>query len=84
LTGRETDTYTISVSQIVQHPSLDAIRQGFMDYFAEKGLQVKYNVHIAGGNPATNLQIASRIIAEDPDLVLTIFNKISTPRTKAN
>jgi len=55
-----------------------------MDYFAEKGLQVKYNVHIAGGNPATNLQIASRIIAEDPDLVLTIFNKISTPRTKAN
>jgi len=50
-----------------------------MDYLAEKGLQVKYNVHIAGGNPATNLQIASRIIAEDPDLVLTI----STPSSQA-
>lgn len=55
------------------------MRQGFMDYLAEKGLQVKYNVHIAGGNPATNLQIASRIIAEDPDLVLTI----STPSSQA-
>lgn len=50
-----------------------------MDYLAEKGLQVRYNVHIAGGNPATNLQIASRIIAEDPDLVLTI----STPSSQA-
>ena len=55
------------------------MRQGFMDYLAEKGLQVRYNVHIAGGNPATNLQIASRIIAEDPDLVLTI----STPSSQA-
>jgi putative ABC transport system substrate-binding protein len=71
--------YTISVSQIVQHPSLDAMRQGFMDYLADKGFQVKYNVHIAGGNPATNLQIASRIIEEDPHLVLTI----STPSSQA-
>ena len=55
------------------------MRQGFMDYLAEKGLQVKYNVHIAGGNSATNLHIASRIIAEDPDLVLTI----STPSSQA-
>ncbi len=46
---------------------------------AEKGLPVKYNVHIAGGNPATNLQIANQIIAEDPDLVLTI----STPSSQA-
>ena len=72
-------SYTISVSQIVQHPSLDAMRQGFMDYLEEKGFQVRYKVHIAGGNPATNLQIAGRIIAEDPDLVLAI----STPSSQA-
>ncbi|WP_147821408.1 ABC transporter substrate-binding protein [Salidesulfovibrio onnuriiensis] len=65
-------TYTISVNQIVEHPSLDAMRFGFMDRLKELGLQAEYNVHIAQGNMATNTQIASQIVGEKPDLVLAI------------
>jgi len=65
-------TYTISVNQIVEHPALDALRQGFMDSLKEQGIKAEYNVHIAQGNAATNTQIASQILGEQPDLVLAI------------
>ncbi len=72
-------TYTISINQIVEHPSLDATRFGFMDRLKELGIDAKYNVHIAQGNMATNTQIASQIAGEKPDLVLGI----STPSAQA-
>lgn len=65
-------TYTVSVNQIVEHPALDAMRQGFMDSLKELGVKAEYNVHIAQGNAATNTQIASQILGEEPDLVLAI------------
>ncbi|MFW5734182.1 MAG: ABC transporter substrate-binding protein [Oceanidesulfovibrio sp.] len=71
--------YTVSVSQIVEHPALDATRQGFMDYLEDQGLKVEYNVHIAQGNIATANQIASQIMDESPDLVLAI----ATPTAQA-
>jgi len=71
--------HTISVSEIVEHPALDATRQGFMDYLKEQGLEVEYNVHIAQGNIATANQIANQIMDEGPDLVLAI----ATPTAQA-
>lgn len=68
----EDKTYTISINQIVEHPSLDAMRLGFMDRMKEAGIKAEYNVHIAQGNMATNTQIASQIAGEKPDLVLAI------------
>jgi putative ABC transport system substrate-binding protein len=65
-------TYSISVNQIVEHPALDALRQGFMDSLKDEGVKAEYNVHIAQGNAATNTQIASQILGEQPDLVLAI------------
>jgi putative ABC transport system substrate-binding protein len=72
-------SYRVSVSQIVRHPALDALYKGFSEYLKESGYEVRYNIHIARGDPSRNLQIASQIVAEDPDLVLTI----STPSTQA-
>jgi putative ABC transport system substrate-binding protein len=72
-------TYSVSVSQIVKHPALDAALKGFMDHLEEKGFNVKYTVHIANGNQSDNIKIATRIVEEDPDLVLTI----STPSSQA-
>ncbi len=72
-------SYVISVNQIVEHPALDAVRQGFMDYFKKAGLKAEYNVHIAQGNPSTNVQIAHQILGENPDLILAI----STPSAQA-
>lgn len=65
-------TYTISISQIVEHPSLDAMRKGFMDRLKESGINAVYNVHIAQGNQATNIQIANQIRGENADLILSI------------
>ena len=64
--------YTISVTQIVEHPSLDALRNGTIDRLKEKGVNVNANVHIAQGNQGTAVQIASQILGENPDLVLAI------------
>jgi len=71
--------YVISVNQIVEHPALDAVRQGVADYLAEKGYDVKYNVHIAQGDMGTAVQIANQILGEHPDLVLGI----ATPTSQA-
>ncbi|MFW5498353.1 MULTISPECIES: ABC transporter substrate-binding protein [unclassified Maridesulfovibrio] len=72
-------TYTVSISQIVEHPSLDAMRDGFKDRLKEAGFDVIYNEHIAQGNQATNIQIANQIKGENPDLVMTI----TTPSSQA-
>lgn len=72
-------TYTVSISQIVEHPSLDAMREGFKNRLKEAGFDVIYNEHIAQGNQATNVQIANQIKGENPDLVLAI----TTPSSQA-
>jgi len=73
------DTYTISVTQIVEHPALDAMRNGVIDRLKENEIDAKFNVHIAQGNQATNAQIISQIRGEQPDLVLAI----ATPGAQA-
>lgn len=62
----------VSITQIVEHPALDNARKGFMDGLKEAGVDAKFNVHIAQGNPATNLQIAGQMLDEKPSLVLAI------------
>jgi len=69
----------ISISQIVEHPALDNTRKGFMDGLKDLGVNATFNVHIAQGNQATNLQIANQILDEKPALVLAI----ATPSAQA-
>jgi putative ABC transport system substrate-binding protein len=71
--------YTVSVTQIVEHPALDSIRNGVIDRLKERGADASFNVHIAQGNMATNVQIISQIMGEKPDLVLAI----ATPGAQA-
>lgn len=71
--------YTISVNQFVEHPALDAVLQGFKDYLAQQGVEVKYNVHNAQANMGTATQIANQMIGEKPDL----FMAIATPSAQA-
>lgn len=71
--------YRVSVTQIVEHPSLDAMRQGFLDRLAALGIKVEPMVHIAQGNMGANVQIASQIQGENPDLILAI----TTPSAQA-
>ena len=63
---------TISVSQFVEHPALDAVLQGFQDYLKERGVDVKYNVHNAQANMGTATQIAQQMVGEKADLLVAI------------
>jgi len=70
--GFAADAATISVSQFVEHPALDAVLLGFQDYLKEKGIEVKYNIHNAQANMGTATQIAQQMIGEKADLLVAI------------
>ncbi|WP_028577916.1 ABC transporter substrate-binding protein [Desulfomicrobium escambiense] len=72
-------TYSISVNQFVEHPSLDAVLKGFQDSLKAQGVNATYSVHNAQANMATANQIAAQIAGEKPDLVLAV----ATPSAQA-
>ena len=69
----------IGISQIVEHPALDATRKGFMDDLEENSFQkdkrVTYDYNNAQNNRAVSGQIARTFVGEDVNLILAI----STP-----
>jgi len=75
--------YKIGISQIVEHPSLDATRQGFLAALKDAGLVEKENlevdVQIAQGDMNTNTTIAQKFAGDKKDLVLGI----ATPSAQA-
>ncbi|MFK5925062.1 MAG: ABC transporter substrate-binding protein [Desulfuromusa sp.] len=71
--------YTVSFNQIVEHPALDALRQGVKDELSAQGLSVRYHDHIAQGNIATANLIAKQILGEQPDVAVGI----ATPTAQA-
>jgi putative ABC transport system substrate-binding protein len=68
--------YTIGISQIVEHPSLDATREGFLaglkDAGLEEGKNLKVSYSNAQGDMTTNTTIAQNFKADKKDLVLGI------------
>ncbi|MFW6264832.1 MAG: ABC transporter substrate-binding protein [Bacillota bacterium] len=77
------DDLDIGITQIVEHPALDAARQGFIDLLEENGYvegeNVKYDIQTAQGEIANTNTIAQKFALDNPDLVLAI----STPSATA-
>jgi putative tryptophan/tyrosine transport system substrate-binding protein len=73
----------VAVTQIVEHPALDATRDGLQDELVEAGLKagetLKWEWQSAQGNPATAAQIASKFVGENPDVIVAI----ATPSAQA-
>jgi putative ABC transport system substrate-binding protein len=76
-------TYKIAISQIVEHPSLDATRQGFLaalkDGGITEGTNLKLDYNNAQGDQTNNLSIAQKLASADNDLVFAI----ATPSAQA-
>ena len=72
LHGLAAQSATISVSQFVEHPALDAVLKGMQDYLKEKKVDVTYTVHNAQANMGTAGQIAQQMIGEKADLLVAI------------
>ena len=72
------DTYTVGVSQLVQHVALDAATQGFVDALTEKlGDSVKIDVQNASGDSNTCSTIVNTFI-EAHDLSGKVLNVFAT------
>lgn len=74
---------TVAVTAIVEHPALDAARDGVKDALAaagyKEGENLKFVYQSAQGNPATAAQIARQFIGDAPDVIVPI----STPSAQA-
>ena len=70
-TAMAQDTYTVGVSQLVQHVALDAATQGFQDALTEKlGDAVKFDVQNASGDSNTCSTIVNTFISNGVDLIM--------------
>ena len=56
----ESKTYKIGVTQIVEHPSLNAAFDGFKAALEEAGIDAEYDVQIAQGDNSANTSKMSR------------------------
>ncbi|MED4203703.1 ABC transporter substrate-binding protein [Neobacillus mesonae] len=73
----------IGISQLIEHPSLDAAREGFIkalkDAGYEEGKNLKIDYQNAQGDMNTNMPIAQKLVADKNDLILAI----ATPSAQA-
>ncbi|MFW5980654.1 MAG: ABC transporter substrate-binding protein [Halanaerobiaceae bacterium] len=83
LNREEEESLTVGIIQIVEHPSLDAAREGFQEILAENGYEegenITYNFKNAQGDMANANTIANQFANDKPDLVLAI----ATPTAQA-
>jgi putative ABC transport system substrate-binding protein len=74
---------TVAITAIVAHPALDAVRQGILRGLADAGYadgrDLIFTYEDARGNPAMAAQIARRIAAAAPAVIVAI----STPSAQA-
>ena len=74
---------TVAVTAIVEHPALDAARQGIQDELAAEGYVAGKNLDFrfesAQGNPAIAAQIAQKFVGDALDVIVPI----STPSAQA-
>lgn len=70
--GKSKESFKIGITQIVAHPALDSVREGFKDAFKEAGLKVVFDEKNANGEIATANMIANNFVTEKVDMVYAI------------
>jgi len=71
--------FQIGIIQLVEHPALDAAREGFMAALSNEGIAAEYDYQNAQGDIPTLSTIAQRFVNNTVDLVLAI----ATPSVQA-
>ena len=73
----------VSVSQVVDHPDLNATRLGLLEGLRAKGFEpgknLEFSYEMADGNPAQAAKIARELVSENPHVLVGI----ATPTSQA-
>ncbi|MGF7050547.1 putative ABC transport system substrate-binding protein [Paenibacillus sp. DS2015] len=79
----DTKTYKVAISQYVEHPSLDATREGFLQALKDAGItdgdNLKLDYNNAQGDSTNNMSIAQKVASDGNDLIVAI----ATPSAQA-
>ncbi|MEM7066176.1 MAG: ABC transporter substrate-binding protein [Cyanobacteria bacterium P01_B01_bin.77] len=83
-TDVSTDVPYVAVTQYVEHPALDAVRNGLQDKLKEEGYgaadnSLKWEWESAQAQAANAAQIAQKFVGDNPDLIVAI----ATPSAQA-
>lgn len=74
---------SVAVTAIVEHPALDAVRDGVKDELKDAGFEagknLKWDYQSAQGNTGTAAQIARKFVGDKPDAIVAI----ATPSAQA-
>jgi len=77
------DNKAVLVTAIVEHPALDAIRDGIKEELKDEGFDagknLKWEYQSAQGNTGTAAQIARKFVGDNPDVIVAI----ATPSAQA-
>ena len=65
----EAKTFKIGTTQIVEHPSLDAAKEGFKQAIEDAGIQAEFVDKSANGDNSANMTIAQQLVSENVDLI---------------
>ena len=81
--GAAAEPKNVAITAIVEHPALDAVRDGVKKGLADlgyaEGTDVTFAYESAQGNPATAAQIARQFVGDAPAVIVAI----STPSAQA-
>ncbi|MEK3934816.1 ABC transporter substrate-binding protein [Sporosarcina sp. FSL W7-1349] len=75
----ESTKYKVGVTQIVEHPSLNAAFDGFKKALEDAGLDVEYDIQNAQNDNSANTTIANNLVSSGVDLIFAN----STPSAQA-
>jgi putative tryptophan/tyrosine transport system substrate-binding protein len=81
--GSDSRVYKVGLTQIVEHPSLDTVRQGILDGLKEAGFEdgkhLKVDFQSAQGEMPVAQQIAQKFTADKKDIIIAL----ATPSAQA-
>lgn len=75
--AKKAKTVKIGIAKIVQHVALDAVEQGVMDAIKDAGIDAKFDLQNANGDPNTANQIATQYKDEKVDVAVGIATPIA-------
>lgn len=79
--AKDLPTVSVKVASIVQHPALDAVRDGIKERLLAEGFvegkTLKWEYQNAQGNTATGVQIIRQFVGQKPDVIVAIATPIA-------